>query len=212
MTVVKGTARTLPARITAELTRRLRAARLDRLLVVQAKRRMDNGGDSTHRYLDLWDHPKSFRKGGQPLLDTRTSIYDRLDSRQVVRGRSLTLMLVGPLIALFHQNGYTTKGPNFIPLTLKARRNASMFKRLMRVRSVAAQFLRAASGSPRVVDALRRLRSADDDLERAGFVRGETYVMAWQGVTVEQRKIFNLPPENVAELKREIQRIVRPRR
>ena len=33
--------------------------------------------------------------------------------------------------------------------------------------------------------------------------------MAWKGVTVPQRKIFNLPPENVAEIKAHIAQILR---
>lgn len=207
MTRIRATPQNLGRRLKSEITRRLCEARLDQLLVSQAKRRMDNGGDSTHHYPEVWDHPKSFRRGGQPLLDTRTHIYNRLTSRCEVSGTIVRLILVGPLLALWHQEGFTTKGPNFIPLTRKARRNASMFKRLMRARSEAVQFLRAASGTPRAIFALRQLRRADQALEDAGFIEGETYVMAWRGVTVPQRKVFNLPPEDIDELKREIARV-----
>ena len=168
---------------------------------------MDRGGDSTHHYPDLWDHPKSYRQGGQPLLDTRTHIYNQLTSRCEVAGDIVRLILLGPLMALWHQDGFKTKGPNFIPLTLKARRNAAQFTRLARNRSHAIRRHRAVAGTLRAAAALRELRRADEALEAAGFIEGETYVMAWKGVTVPQRKIFNTPPEDVRELSEPIKEV-----
>ncbi len=144
---------------------RLMSARLGQVLVLQAKRRMDAGGDSEFQYPELWGHPKSYRADGQPLLDTRVHIQDTLSDRAEQTRDGVRYWLVGPLIAIYHQFGFTTKGPNFIPLTMKAKRTH-----------------------------VPGVNPDDEDL-----VDGEDYIIAWAGVTVPQRKIFNLPPENVAE-------------
>jgi len=36
--------------------------------------------------------------------------------------------------------------------------------------------------------------------EDEGLVEGKDYIIAWNGVDVPQRKIFNMPPENRQEL------------
>jgi hypothetical protein len=146
---------------------RLERARLDQALVSFAKRRMDNAGDSRHAYPDLWDHPGSFRRGGQPLLDTRTHIYNRLSGETRRDRRKVSIVLRGPLIAAYHQHGFRTRGPNYIPLSLKGRRS----------------------------------HQKGVNPEEEGLVRGVDFVMAWKGVTVPQRKVFNTPPEDVADLK-----------
>jgi hypothetical protein len=105
------------------------ADRLDQVLVGQAKGRIDNSGDSEITYKGLWAdtaHTRSgkphYRVGGKPLIDTRTTIYDRLNGDFAVFTDALEFFLRGTLHALFHNDGFTTKGPNFIPFTLRARR------------------------------------------------------------------------------------------
>lgn len=149
----------------ARAIERLAASRLDEVLVSQAKRRIHAGGDSEHQYPGLWDNSKSFRSGGSPLLDTATHILNALSGARDRTSNGVNFQLVGPLLAFYHQHGFETSGPNFIPLTIKARR------------------VHVAGVNP-----------DDEDL-----VEGVDYVIAWAGVTVPQRKIFNLPPEDVAE-------------
>lgn len=210
--IIKGTPGDLPRKLTAAIVKRIADARIGVTVVQQAKRRMTRGGDSTHTYADLWNHPKSMRRGGQPLLDTKTTIYAHLNSSQIVRPRSIQVSLrsggPNPKVALYHQHGFKTKGPNFIPLTAKAKRNASKFGPLMKKRSAILKEQRRSSrqrGSNKA-HFLQKLRRIDAEIERAGFIEGETYVMAWKGVTVPQRKIFNLPPEDVAEIKRVVKK------
>ena len=60
--------------------------------------------------------------GGKPLLDTRQHIYNTLNGTRTRQGNTVLYTLRGSLAAVFHHNGFKTKGPNFIPLTLHARR------------------------------------------------------------------------------------------
>jgi phage gpG-like protein len=195
--------------ITDQVRRRLKDSRVEQVLVSQAKRRIDQGGDSTVVYPSLWaDQVDSYRSGGQPLKDIG-ELYNGLSAEKEVGHDSIKLRLVSPhAYAKAHQEGFSTKGPNFIPLTRKAVRNYSIFRRLMRARSfVTKEYrrLRKAGRSGRLtMHLIRRQRELDRQLEAAGFIEGETYIMAWQGVTVPARPIFNMPPENVEELVDEI--------
>lgn len=215
--IIRGTPGDLPRKLTAAIVKRIADARIGVTVVQQAKRRMTRGGDSTHTYPDLWNHPRSMRRGGQPLLDTKTTIYAHLNSAQIVRPRSIEVSLrsggPNPKVALYHQHGFKTKGPNFIPLTAKAKRNASKFGPLMKKRSaILKEQRRAAKARGRnnslggFVRFIQRLRAVDAEIERAGFIEGETYIMAWNGVDVPMRKIFNLPPEDIAEIKRVVKK------
>lgn len=144
---------------------------LGQILLSQARRRMANGGDSEHRYPDLWGHPGSFRRGGQPLMDTGMTAAGLSGTDEVVPD-GVTATLHGPLHALYHQHGYKTRGPNFIPLTLKARRTHQKGR------------------NPR-----------DEGLEPWDEETGKgDYIMAWKGVDVPQRKIFNMPREDREEI------------
>lgn len=160
----------LGVRIAQDVRRKLRRHRVDRVLVSNARRRISNRGDSEHRYPDLWNHPGSYRRGGQPLRDTGR-LSSSLTSTISDTPRGVTLTLVSPLpYAQAHQEGFETSGPNFIPLTQKAK---------------------------------RRHRKGADPAEE-GLVRGVDYVMAWNGVSVPQRKIYNMPSEDVEDLREAI--------
>jgi phage gpG-like protein len=200
--------RRIPNRIRRNVVTRLRLGRVGDVLVSQARDRIDNKGDSETTFPELWK-PKSaasFREGGTPLRDdgnlyrSLTSKIDGNDSRVVIR-----LVVPGAFRhALSHQNGFETKGPNFIPLTVRAKEAATKFAGLVRALSRAKAEVRRASGfgdAKLFLPAINNERKAQERLEAAGFVEGETYIMAWNGVKVPARKIFNLPPENVEELR-----------
>lgn len=108
--------------VSREIAKRLASGGVHEVLVAQAQRRIESKGDSTHRYPELWDHPESFRRGGHPLLDTRQTVYNRLNGTTDVRGKQVRISLRGPVVAAYHQNGFQTSGKHFIPLSLKARR------------------------------------------------------------------------------------------
>ncbi len=205
------TLRQAGGRIAAQALARLRLAGIDKILPKQAKRRIANHGDSEHRYPDLWDHPKSFRKGGEPLSDTG-SLFNALTGKIELDGNKIKITLVVPAsfkYALYHQSGFSTKGPNFIPLTVRAKENATRFKPLVTAFAAARRQVNAMRGTPGFIPALKKERLAQDRMESAGFIEGETYIMAWKGVNVPQRKIFNLPPENVEEIRDAIARALR---
>lgn len=156
---------------TAEkIRRRLLSSGLEQVLVEQALDRIDQRGDSEHRYPELWATRVGlgYRQGGEPLSDRGGSglkgslggVTESTDTGVRIR------LTTNERYALFHQSGFTTSGPNFIPLTRKAARD------------------HRPGGNPR----------------EEGLEYGVDYVMAWKGVTVPQRKIFNMPPENRRDL------------
>ncbi len=264
----------LGSKVGAEARKLLVRARVDQILVGQAKRRMSDGGDSEFKYPELWEPSgvDSFRTGGQPLLDTGT-LRNSLSGFSVETSQGVRSWLIGPLVAIYHQNGFSTDGPNFIPLTLRAKRTYSLggMKKVLELTfkppksGLASKGVKKAttvgSSDPKkrrliapsgfkTVFALelisgdkvqdgRVVRSAKSigkgrikvtfrkrkrdkkatqstmrrrsqllvvDKSRAGqafsneLVVGTDYIMAWQGVTIPQRKIFNLPPEDIEEI------------
>lgn len=169
------------------------ASQPHQLLVSQAKRRMSAGGDSEHTYPELWDPPfeSRRRKGDQPLLDTGR-LQQSLGGRTELSsdGGTISVFLHTLLYGVFHQHGFETEGPNFIPLTNKARFHVV--------------------GANPFEEGLAELRGGevwvmDNDGKRVtaeslGLNVEPDFIMAWGGVTVPQRKIFNLPREDRAEL------------
>ena len=142
---------------------------LRQVLVSNAKRRIDNSGDSTHKYPDLWNHPKSYRKGGLPLRDT-SALYNGLHGRSSHGGGNrISLFLLDAVgYGIKHQEGFEMDGPVPIALSRKA-------ARLMK-------------------------KGGIKDLEDTNLKEGKDYIVAWNGVKVPQRKIFNMPPEDRKEL------------
>jgi hypothetical protein len=70
----------------------------------------------------------SYRKGGQPLRGGRSGGLEAsfFIKHNFVFESELSLLVViasSNAVAKYHQTGFQTKGPNFIPLTLKAARN-----------------------------------------------------------------------------------------
>ena len=155
-------------------------AGLEQLIVKQAKARMRNGGDSTHEYPELWQHPKSYRRNGKPLMDTKT-LYNGLKGQIIATGNKIKVALLDTVgYGVDHQEGFSKDGPVPIALTRKAAR------------------LMKAGG----------IKSLDDtDLKE-----GKDYIIAWDGVEVPQRKIFNTPPENIKALSKNIGRAIKKMR
>ena len=143
------------------------------MIVEQAKRRIDHGGDSQVRYKPLWadtfrSHSggTSYRAGGKPLLDTRQHVYNTLNAETHKTSTGMEIRLRGSLAAVFHHNGFKTNGPNFIPLTRRAVRD----------------------------------HRPGADPRHEGLVRGVDYIMMWKGVTVPARPIFRLAPEDKRDI------------
>lgn len=65
---------------------------------------------------------ESYRKGGQPLRDTG-NLQRSIGARAAKVGPTkLEVTMSGALYGIFHELGFTTEGPNFIPLTRKGKR------------------------------------------------------------------------------------------
>jgi phage gpG-like protein len=140
----------------------------------QAVRRIKNKGDSTHQYPELWANkiPGHYRSGGNPLQGESTGgLMSSLKARVTTSANKITMRLTdGVGYGVYHQKGFKTKGPNYIPITSRGKKR----------------------------------HQKGNDPTKEGLVKGKDYFIAWNGVTVPQRKIFNLPPEDVQELKRAI--------
>lgn len=61
---------------------------------------------------------------GQPLRDTGY-LVGNLSAEGAKRGKGLSIVLRGPRYGLYQDRGFSTKGPNYIPLTMKGRRGHS---------------------------------------------------------------------------------------
>lgn len=64
----------------------------------------------------------SYRNGGQPLRDTG-KMYRAMNALSDATQDGLRVTLRGPMHALYQDRGFSTKGPNFIPLTKKGTRH-----------------------------------------------------------------------------------------
>jgi len=68
---------------------------------------------------------ESYRKGGQPLRDNghlMGSFFTKYAFVFEAQGDALIVVASSAPYAAWQHSGFKTKGPNFIPLTLKARR------------------------------------------------------------------------------------------
>lgn len=65
---------------------------------------------------------ESYRNGGQPLRDTG-NLQRSITARAALVGPTrVEVTLAGALYGIFHELGFSTDGPNFIPLTRKGKR------------------------------------------------------------------------------------------
>lgn len=127
----------------ARLLKRLQASEVARILVKQAQARIDSRGADVGGYAALWadtakvtigkgkkkrtiDH---YRKGGMPLKDTG-DLYRSLTAETTATTSGIRMTLQGSILSVFHQHGFKTSGPNFIPFTRGAvRRDPKAMKR-----------------------------------------------------------------------------------
>lgn len=66
---------------------------------------------------------ESYRKGGQPLRDTGNLQRSLAAKASNTKPRRITVTMSGALYGIFHERGFETDGPNFIPLTRKGKRS-----------------------------------------------------------------------------------------
>lgn len=65
----------------------------------------------------------SYRKGGEPLKDNGILAGSFFRHSVMVAAKKVVSLIASHIFyAIYHQVGYKTKGPNFIPLTIRARR------------------------------------------------------------------------------------------
>lgn len=62
----------------------------------------------------------SYRRGGRPLIDTRAG-YGAISTSASMSWPSVSIKVTAPAYMVGQHSGFTTKGPNFIPLTRKAK-------------------------------------------------------------------------------------------
>jgi len=67
----------------------------------------------------------SYRAGGQPLRDTGELIRSLKVRAEHAGGTQVTVIIQGPLYGIYHELGFETDGPNYIPLTRKGVRSHS---------------------------------------------------------------------------------------
>lgn len=97
-----------------------------REVVVVRHRKMANGKtvaqeSKVREYLVTGD---SYRAGGKPLRDTGQMMRET-NAKAQASGKGISVIMYGPLHAIYHEKGFETSGPNFIPLTRKGKRQHS---------------------------------------------------------------------------------------
>jgi phage gpG-like protein len=100
------------------------AIKATRTVVVVRQRKMKNGKTvakptTVTEYLVT---SESYRAGGKPLRDTGQMMRE-MNAKGQAGGNGVSIILYGPLHAIFHELGFETSGPNYIPLTRKGKRS-----------------------------------------------------------------------------------------
>lgn len=113
-TVIDGTLKALAKRLPAIAAEQMS----------QVNRSFVNGGQPSSK----WPSIKpigGFRDGGQPLRSDgglKASFHIEWPETGVFGNRARSTIASGSTYAPYHQTGFKTSGPNYIPLTLKGRR------------------------------------------------------------------------------------------
>jgi hypothetical protein len=81
---------------------------------------IDKDGKPRNRTMYLIENT-SYRAGGQPLVDTG-KLIGSLGASGTSAGSGIKVTMQGRKYGLYQDRGFTTKGPNFIPLTKRGRR------------------------------------------------------------------------------------------
>ena len=175
MTTLRVNVGSVAPALKREIIARLQASRLDQLLVSFAKRRIDNGGDSEHKYPELWATRLGlgYRAGGQPLRDTSV-LYNGLHGDSAPTSTGVRIRLRdGTGYGRKHQDGFINKAPVFIALTRKAART-----------TIVATILAAMKMEAKL----------------KGLVEGTDFMILKHDAKVPARKIYNTPPEDMQDL------------
>lgn len=168
---------------------RIEAARLDQVLVANARRRIRNSGDSEIRYETLWmtRNNLGYRAGGVPLRDTGI-LMNSITGRTTRQDNDIALSLVDSTpgsYAILQNDGFTNPPPIVIPLTRRA------------TRMVPAR-------SPHDLDSLV------PRLLNAGMIEGplDDFIISLTETTVPARPIARMPPEDVQSMTRALVRAI----
>ena len=66
---------------------------------------------------------QSYRNGGQPLRDTGELMRSIQAKAEQTGPARLSVTMSGAIYGIYHEKGFSTDGPNFIPLTRKGKKN-----------------------------------------------------------------------------------------
>ena len=66
---------------------------------------------------------QSYRNGGQPLRDTGNLLRSIGAKAEQTGPARLSVTMSGAIYGIYHEKGFSTDGPNFIPLTRKGKKN-----------------------------------------------------------------------------------------
>jgi phage gpG-like protein len=66
---------------------------------------------------------QSYRNGGQPLRDTGNLLRSIGAKAEQTGPARLSIVMSGAIYGIYHEKGFSTDGPNFIPLTRKGKKN-----------------------------------------------------------------------------------------
>ncbi len=91
----------------------------------KALKKQDKAKSDLVKAIEKAKPSESYRKGGKPLRDNGFLMASRFTKYAFVfEGESTTIIVIASnaIYAGWQHSGFKTKGPNFIPLTLKARR------------------------------------------------------------------------------------------
>ena len=100
-------------------------AALQVLQLQQWQRSFNEGGQPSNKWPDLWANgiEGHYRQGGHPLRDTGQLAASGFIRESSIDGDTVTSTIASSAFyAIYHQTGFKTSGPNFIPLTRSAMR------------------------------------------------------------------------------------------
>jgi phage gpG-like protein len=109
-------------------TRKPKTGILGTRQVTQMRQRKSKDGRITVKPTKVTEYlvrGSSYRSGGQPLRDTGNLLRSLGARVRRIGPNRMEVILTGPQYGIFHELGFTTSGPNYIPLTRKGARQHS---------------------------------------------------------------------------------------
>lgn len=105
----------------ARLVKRLLSKKARKAAASRRARASRNAKGATRKPPKPKAYTYSYRRGGKPLLDTRTG-YAGIHATDTKGKDEVIVSVTAPAYMVLQHRGFSTKGPNFVPLTLKAKR------------------------------------------------------------------------------------------